>query len=201
MKNASSKKWTSRVMLLCGVMIFTLCIAGFLRHLAGELFVRQLGIDNAIVRATLVDVDNHLKTYRHKHQKDKTDNQSNAKKVNLEELYPFPAGESKKTDEQSEKFSLSKWNLQKKEYFSKKGDGLSRFIPFMNNFIELSKTYNLLLSWNLTVPQTYNAVIEMPDCKNYWVTIVPKNESQDIANAKSIIELNNFQKVKKRESY
>ncbi|MGN0941846.1 MAG: hypothetical protein ACI4OA_09100, partial [Selenomonadaceae bacterium] len=72
MKNASSKKWTSRVMVLCGVMIFTLCIAGFLRHLAGELFVRQLGIDNAIVRATLVDVDNHLKTYRHKHQKDKT---------------------------------------------------------------------------------------------------------------------------------
>ena len=195
MENASNRKWTSRVMLLCGVMIFTLCVAGFLRHLAGELFVRQLGIDNAIVRATLVDVDNHLKTYRHKHQKDKTDNQSNAKKVNLEELYPFPAGESKKTSVQSKNFSLSKWNLRTKKSLSKKGDSICKFTPFAQDFINLNKKYNLLLGWNIAVPKAYNSVIEMPDCKNYWVTIHAKDADMMTTHAEVLAEFDSYLKV------
>ncbi len=184
-------------MVLCGVMIVVLCFLTFFRHMASIVIVRQLGIDNAMVRATLIDVDKYLKDYKRKHTKNSDGGNSENQKINFKELYPFPVDEAnskQSNSKQSKTFSLYQWNNMAKASLSKRWERQSTIIPLKSNFIEISKAYNLMTDWNLTAPQAYNAVIEMPDCKNYWITLSPRNHALAIKNAALLNDFNNYLK-------
>lgn len=78
--------------------------------------------------------------------------------INWEKKYPFANQAVAK-----ENFFARLYNHAVTRKLAQKEDNLRKYIPFYYSLVETNKRYDMLLSWNISSPQDYNAIITRKD--------------------------------------